>query len=588
MGGEKSGGKKEVEGSSTSAPEATSSAKIEAWPSLRASPQRAGWSAPPSAVKTSPRARPWSRPPSAARPLRASRPPERLSTPPDRHPLRSELWSTPPSEQFLIGPEPLETEPSLVEARAHPWSTAPSQPSAWSTPPNRSPIEEEARSWSPPPAEQKSEREEAEWVDALFLDVEEGTEGTESASGVTHEIAAAEKHNAPLTKNKQRADASIDILQQNEHSAGRESRPPPLVEDHEGQNESRRDHNLRSRESKSLPPPTMPLWEELPEEEGTLLLTDAEFSGRALGDALYHAEGARLEVAIAGGRGGVGRSFLAANIACNIARSTQLEVLVVDLDPAGPNLHTYLGVEPLLKLPGELLRGEKATPQIEGVPRVPKLKLCRSSHPLEHAPSDRFRFELFRAARASDATVIIYDLGCLPSALTLDIFVSADLSLSLALPEPSSIERLYHFLHMALYRNLTGGGGPGAVLAKTQLRADQIGQLSNPLELIEGLRGVHSEAAISLRARLERFRPYLLMNRCHTREDRELIDDICTAISRRWRINAISLGGLDHEEVVQKSLMRREPLMLSYPGSSVGIAIERLARRFVSELKERI
>ena len=197
MGGEKSGGKKEVEGSSTSAPEATSSAKIEAWPSLRASPQRAGWSAPPSAVKTSPRARPWSRPPSAARPLRASRPPERLSTPPDRHPLRSELWSTPPGEQLLIDPEPLETEPSLIETRAHPWSAAPSRPRAWSTPPSRSPVQEEIRSWSTPPVAQKSEPEEAEWVDALFLDVEEGTD---SGSKESQSKSAVERPNTSAAK----------------------------------------------------------------------------------------------------------------------------------------------------------------------------------------------------------------------------------------------------------------------------------------------------------------------------------------------------------------------------------------------------
>src|SRR5437879_2415792 len=45
---------------------------------------------------------------------------------------------------------------------------------------------------------------------------------------------------------------------------------------------------------------------------------------------------------LAGGKGGVGRSLLAANLGIQLARSGR-RVVLVDLDLQGSNLHTYLG-----------------------------------------------------------------------------------------------------------------------------------------------------------------------------------------------------------------------------------------------------
>ena len=52
--------------------------------------------------------------------------------------------------------------------------------------------------------------------------------------------------------------------------------------------------------------------------------------------------GQRTVLAIGGGRGGVGRSTLVANLGLYFARHGQ-SVSVADLDPAGPSLHAYLG-----------------------------------------------------------------------------------------------------------------------------------------------------------------------------------------------------------------------------------------------------
>src|SRR5882757_9841405 len=54
--------------------------------------------------------------------------------------------------------------------------------------------------------------------------------------------------------------------------------------------------------------------------------------------------GVRRTIAIGGGRGGVGKSVLAANLGVYVAQLGR-SVLLIDADPAGAALHTVLGLD---------------------------------------------------------------------------------------------------------------------------------------------------------------------------------------------------------------------------------------------------
>src|SRR5450432_502059 len=54
--------------------------------------------------------------------------------------------------------------------------------------------------------------------------------------------------------------------------------------------------------------------------------------------------GVRRTIAVGGGRGGVGKSVLAANLGVYVAQLGR-SVLLIDADPAGAALHTVLGIE---------------------------------------------------------------------------------------------------------------------------------------------------------------------------------------------------------------------------------------------------
>ena len=67
-------------------------------------------------------------------------------------------------------------------------------------------------------------------------------------------------------------------------------------------------------------------------------------------------------IPIASGKGGVGKSFLAANLAIALAKLGK-QVIVADLDFGGSNLHTCLGLNNIYPGIGDFLRA-----------RYPKLK----------------------------------------------------------------------------------------------------------------------------------------------------------------------------------------------------------------------
>ncbi len=285
-----------------------------------------------------------------------------------------------------------------------------------------------------------------------------------------------------------------------------------------------------------------------------------------------------LVMVFAGGKGGTGRSLLVANVGLFLSRLGR-EVVVGDLDPAGANLHTYLGLDPLLPSPGHLLR-PPPPPRIDRMPGM-NLRLCRPQ-PSIQGLDDTLRRQTLAMSLSTEADVVLLDMGAQADPLTLDTFLEADCGVVVTLPDPAAFERTYAFLRAALYRRLLHGDDEPAVVARALLTADHVGQLDTPAELVDALSGVHHNAAEAIRARVLAFAPKILVNRCRNRGDRELAAGMVSALRRRWSINAEPLGGVDADDTAVESLRKRRPLAVEYPGSTLARDIERLARRLMA------
>src|SRR5688500_13791608 len=69
---------------------------------------------------------------------------------------------------------------------------------------------------------------------------------------------------------------------------------------------------------------------------------------------------ARRVISIGGGKGGVGKSIVTANLATSLARAG-LRTVVFDADLGAPNLHTMFGIEQPPRTLESFLDGERAS-----------------------------------------------------------------------------------------------------------------------------------------------------------------------------------------------------------------------------------
>ena len=292
-----------------------------------------------------------------------------------------------------------------------------------------------------------------------------------------------------------------------------------------------------------------------------------------------------ITIAIAGGKGGVGRSMITANLALSLTRSMQKRVIIADLDPNGGNLHTYLGLDPEISLPGDILRNTN-TPVLDQVPGY-ELSLCRGLSSISTPSTQAQKVSVIDFIRDQRPDVILLDLGNHPDAFTLDAFLSATHSVITFAPNPCAIERGYTFLKRVLYRQILDGADDAAVVSRALLVADQVGRLHSPEALLRALENVNDHAAHQIRKKIDQFSPKVIMNRCRTQADRALTHDICHVISRRWRIRSTPLGAIDYDESVTQSLIARKPL-IQYSGTSVVSDIDLISRKLFTYERESV
>jgi flagellar biosynthesis protein FlhG len=295
-------------------------------------------------------------------------------------------------------------------------------------------------------------------------------------------------------------------------------------------------------------------------------------------------------VAFMGSQGGVGVSLIVANLGVALAR-LGLKVALADFNPSGLNLHTYLGIEPVISTPSDLLR-RSPDPLVERVPLeepgYPErhLWLCRpatallTSTPIEH------RMRAFQALKKIDADIVLMDLGHDADQFSLERYREATKSVTIFRPNTVSIERGHVQLRAALFSALIAQGDDASIVARALLMADHVGQLNTPSALLQALERVNPQAAILMRERLASFQPLILLNQCKTNTDRDLTLDLCAILQRKWRIGAAPLGAIDHDESAHQEVRQRvsAPMLLTHSGCSICSDLERFAKRIAREI----
>ncbi len=297
------------------------------------------------------------------------------------------------------------------------------------------------------------------------------------------------------------------------------------------------------------------------------------------------ADGAPVIWAVGGGKGGVGKTVITANLAITLAKLGK-RCVAIDADLGGANLHTVLGIpNPKRTLSDFLTRAVNRLDEVTAPTTHPNLRFVSGSKALLDMANPRFtqKERIIRHLLELDADIVLLDLGAGTAFNTLDFFIIADRGILVVLPEPTSVENAYHFIKAAFYRRLkraTAQDGVAEAVDRAMSEKAARG-IQSPRALIRTVEEIAPEAGEALHREAEQFRPSLIVNQVRRWDERDLGKDICTACRDYFGIEIDYLGTVDDDPHVRDAIRLRHAVLDSYPAGSFARSISAIARRLI-------
>lgn len=283
-------------------------------------------------------------------------------------------------------------------------------------------------------------------------------------------------------------------------------------------------------------------------------------------------------VAIGGGKGGVGKSLVAANVGIFLATLGK-RVVLVDAAFGAPNLHLFAGVpRPSRSLSETFAPGGPTLAELAVSTHVPGVRIVAGVYdpPATAEPTAEQVASIIQQLRTLPADWVVVDLGPGMSSPTLDLFLAADVGVIVAVPDPTSIELMHRFVKAAFGKHLEHRGLAHLVAGKSPREFEQ--GAPSALEVYLGAVEARAPELDAMHAAILEFAPHLVINSARSKSDMELGRAVASVARRRLGVGLRYLGHLEYDEAVWASTRRRRPLLIEHPETRIAKCFERVAR----------
>lgn len=285
-------------------------------------------------------------------------------------------------------------------------------------------------------------------------------------------------------------------------------------------------------------------------------------------------------IAVGGGKGGVGKSIIAANLAIAMAQKHR-KCALIDADLGGANLHTLFGIDRPRMLLEHFITGKVASLSDVFIPTKQEgLSIICGGMPVLGTANPKFaqKAKLIRHFRMLDFDVIVLDIGAGIGFNVLDLFNAAEYKIVAFTPQLTSLHNGYGFLKAAVHRRLD------RLIAR---EAREFLHNSSPesgeeslRQIIQRIAAFNQDEAEKARIIVDEQRVFLVGNMVRSERDRHVMSALKQMIKDHLLIEAELLGALKYGDKIERSVNERRPFM-SFAGIEYNAEVFRAMAHFI-------
>lgn len=296
-------------------------------------------------------------------------------------------------------------------------------------------------------------------------------------------------------------------------------------------------------------------------------------------------------IAIAGGKGGVGKTILTFILGACLAENGKKTVLI-DLDFGGANLHQALGIiTPPCSLGNFINKTNSDLASLKLETFLPNLSfiagaagtLC-SSHVLYW-----IKQKVFRNIQTIDADYILLDVGAGNSFNQLDYYNFADSGVIVVTPEPLAIQDAYNFIKVALFRKITIEMAQFPIIREYFKKyISKSPRYTTPsMQEVFDLVTKHGGIALQvLKETIQSFQPSIIFNMLETSNDYYESYSLQIAIKEILNVYPKYVGYVRYDDIIRKAAKQLRPDLMIAKNVNVANDVRQIVRE--SLLSEKI
>ena len=294
----------------------------------------------------------------------------------------------------------------------------------------------------------------------------------------------------------------------------------------------------------------------------------------------------RKIIPIAGGKGGVGKTVLSANLALSLADNGK-NTIVIDLDLGGSNLHTCLGLKNNKPGIGNFISSRELlfenlvqkTPYknlrfIAGDVLVPGLANINFSQ----------KKRLLNNILKLDADYVILDLGSGSNFNVIDFFLISNSGFTVTTGQTTSVLNLYGFLKSLVFRFLMRAFNQNeevSLYLKNIAKEKDPKSFVNIAQIIKNINKIDPESGRKAKNYITVLKPQIVINMADSPDVLLIVEKLRDLIKKSLILDVDCMGLIYSDDTVNRALSENLPVYVKNRHSIVSKDIERIAQKII-------